>query len=95
MDLYGRLLHDVLFPAWFMGLPVVAHRARKFDPERAFDLMARHGIRNVFLPPTALKLMRHSGVRAPCPGRDSNPQAPYGAAPFKGAAFASFATRAG
>ena len=30
-----------------------------------------------------------------CPGRDSNPQAPNGAAPFKGAAFASFATRAG
>src|SRR5690242_2795003 len=29
-----------------------------------------------------------------CPGRDSNPQAPEGAAPFKGAAFASFATRA-
>jgi acetyl-CoA synthetase len=58
-------LYDVLFPAWLMGLPVVAHRARKFDPERAFDLMARHGIRNVFLPPTALKMLRQSGVRAP------------------------------
>ena len=60
-------LYDVLFPAWFFGLPVVAHRARRFDPERAFDLIARHGIRNVFLPPTALKLMRQSGVR---PGPD-------------------------
>jgi acetyl-CoA synthetase len=58
-------LYDVLFPAWYWGLPVVAHRARKFDPERAFDLMARHGIRNAFLPPTALKLLRQSGVRAP------------------------------
>ena len=58
-------LYDVLFPAWFLGLPVVAHRARRFDPGRAFDLMARHGVRNVFLPPTALKLMRQSGVRAP------------------------------
>jgi acetyl-CoA synthetase len=56
-------LYDVLFPAWFMGLPVVAHRARKFDPERAFELMGRHGIRNVFLPPTALKLLRQSGHR--------------------------------
>ena len=37
-------LYDVLFPAWFWGLPVVAHRARKFDPERALDLMARHGV---------------------------------------------------
>ena len=58
-------LYDVLFPAWFWGLPVVAHRARKFDPERALDLMARHGIRNVFLPPTALKLLRQSGAHAP------------------------------
>ncbi len=27
--------------------------------------MARHGVRNVFLPPTALKLLRQSGARAP------------------------------
>jgi acetyl-CoA synthetase len=58
-------LYDVLFPAWYWGLPVVAHRSRKFDPERAFDLMARHGVTNVFLPPTALKLMRQAGGRAP------------------------------
>jgi acetyl-CoA synthetase len=58
-------LYDVLFPAWFLGLPVVAHRARRFDPERAFDLMDRHAVRNVFLPPTALKLMRQSGARPP------------------------------
>src|SRR5206468_5116911 len=32
--------------------------ARKFDPEEAFALMGRHGVRNVFLPPTALKMMR-------------------------------------
>ncbi len=51
-------LIDVLFPSWHHGVPVVAYRARKFDPEFAFDLMARHGIRNAFLPPTALKLMR-------------------------------------
>ena len=51
-------LIDVLLPAWHFGVPVLAHRARKFDPERAFDLMARHGVRNAFLPPTALKLMR-------------------------------------
>src|SRR5206468_3019245 len=32
--------------------------ARKFDPEEAFALMGRHGVRNAFLPPTALKMMR-------------------------------------
>ena len=58
-------LYDVLFPAWHWGVPVVAHRARRFDPERALDLMARHQIRNVFLPPTALKLIRGSGSEIP------------------------------
>ncbi|UCG16228.1 MAG: acyl-CoA synthetase [Phycisphaerales bacterium] len=51
-------LIDVLFPSLHHGIPVVAHRARKFDPEAAFDFIARHGIRNAFMPPTALKLMR-------------------------------------
>jgi acetyl-CoA synthetase len=53
----GGLL-DVLLPAWYHGLPVVACRMRKFDPERAFALIADNNIRNLFLPPTALKLMR-------------------------------------
>jgi acetyl-CoA synthetase len=51
-------LIDVLFPAWHHGLPVVARRFEKFEPEAAFELMARHGVRNAFLPPTALKMMR-------------------------------------
>src|SRR5207237_6908747 len=53
-------LMDVLLPAWHHGVPVLAHRARKFDPAAAFHLMAAHGVRNVFLPPTALKLMRQA-----------------------------------
>jgi acetyl-CoA synthetase len=51
-------LIDALFPSWHHGVPVVAYRARKFDPEEAFHLIAKHGIRNAFMPPTALKLMR-------------------------------------
>lgn len=58
----GGLL-DVLLPSLYFGVPVLAHRARKFDPQEAFALMARHGVRNAFLPPTALKMMRQ--VRAP------------------------------
>ena len=27
-------LFDALFPAWYHGVPVVGHRARKFEPER-------------------------------------------------------------
>ncbi|KRE17015.1 AMP-dependent synthetase [Bosea sp. Root381] len=58
----GGLL-DVLLPSLCCGVPVLASRARKFDPEAAFALMARHKVRNAFLPPTALKLMRQ--VRDP------------------------------
>jgi acetyl-CoA synthetase len=53
----GGLL-DVLLPSLHFGVPVLAHRGRKFDPEEAFALMGRHGVRNLFLPPTALKMMR-------------------------------------
>jgi len=51
-------LYDVLMPAWHHGLPVVSHRFVKFDPEAAFELIADLGVRNAFLPPTALKMMR-------------------------------------
>src|SRR5260221_3866634 len=59
-------LEDVLMPAWHNAVPVLAYRARKFDPEEGIALMAAHDVRNVFLPPTALKLMRQShGGRRP------------------------------
>jgi len=51
-------LIDVLLPALHHGVPVLAHRMTKFDPEFAFRLMAEHGVRNAFLPPTALKMLR-------------------------------------
>jgi acetyl-CoA synthetase len=53
-------LIDVLLPSWHHGVPVLAHRMRKFDPEHAFGLLARHKVKNAFLPPTALKLMRQA-----------------------------------
>ena len=51
-------LYDVLMPAWHHGLTVVSHRFAKFDPEAAFQLIDDCGVRNAFLPPTALKMMR-------------------------------------
>ncbi|MDF3918195.1 acyl-CoA synthetase [Salinicola salarius] len=53
----GGLL-DVLLPALYYAVPIVAHRMLKFSPEKVFELIDRHQIRNLFLPPTALKLMR-------------------------------------
>src|ERR1700712_4985311 len=58
-------LFDALFPAWYHAIPVVGYRARKFEPQMAMQLMADHGVRNVFLPPTALKLMRLANVAHP------------------------------
>lgn len=51
-------LADILLPSLALGIPVVASRMPKFDPEMAYDLMKRQGVRNAFLPPTALKYMR-------------------------------------
>ncbi|MGH6816116.1 MAG: AMP-binding protein [Hyphomicrobiaceae bacterium] len=53
----GGLL-DVLLPSLYHGVPVIGAARAKFDPEWAFAFMARHGVRNVFMPPTALRLMR-------------------------------------
>ncbi len=53
----GGLL-DVLMPALHHGVPVVARRFEKFSGEAAFQLIQDCGIRNAFLPPTALKMMR-------------------------------------
>jgi acetyl-CoA synthetase len=53
----GGLL-DCLLPSLYCGVPVVARRFDKFDPEEAFALMARHGVRNTFIPPTALRMLR-------------------------------------
>ncbi|RBP79526.1 acetyl-CoA synthetase [Rhodobacter sp. 140A] len=53
----GGLL-DVLLPALHHGVPVVACRFRKFSARAAADLIRRFGVRNAFLPPTALKMMK-------------------------------------
>ena len=53
----GGLL-NILLPGLFLGVPVIARRFEKFDPESAFELMARRKIRNSFIPPTALRMMR-------------------------------------
>jgi acetyl-CoA synthetase len=53
----GGLL-NVLLPSLHYGVPVVARRVEKFDPEEAFALMARLEIRNAFIPPTALRMLR-------------------------------------
>lgn len=58
----GGLL-DVLLPALYHGVPVLARRFEKFEPSQVFALLAKHQVRNIFFPPTALKMLR--SVAAP------------------------------
>ena len=37
---------------------MVARKFDKFDPDDAFALMQKAGVRNAFIPPTALRMMR-------------------------------------
>jgi acetyl-CoA synthetase len=53
----GGLL-NVLLPALHYGVPVVAQKLEKFDPEEAYALMVRMNVRNAFVPPTALRMLR-------------------------------------
>jgi acetyl-CoA synthetase len=57
-------LYNALFASWYHGVPVLGHRARKFDALAAMQLMADHKVRNVFLPPTAIKLMRQANAQS-------------------------------
>ena len=53
----GGLL-NVLLPGLHYGVPVIAHKFEKFDPQQAFALMAKMQVRNAFIPPTALRMLR-------------------------------------
>jgi acetyl-CoA synthetase len=56
-------LMDALLPSWHHGVPVLAATRRSFDPDWALDVMTTQRIRNAFLPPTALKLLRQTALR--------------------------------
>ena len=53
----GGLLNGLL-PSLSLGIPVVARKFEKFDPHDAWQLIADLKIRNIFIPPTALRMLR-------------------------------------
>jgi acetyl-CoA synthetase len=63
----GGLL-DVLLPSLHHGIPVLARRFEKFNAAAVFELIARHQVRNMFLPPTALKMLRAASGNTRPPG---------------------------
>lgn len=53
----GGLL-NVLLPGLYLGVPVVAGRFDRFEPELALGLMEKMRVRNAFIPPTALRMLK-------------------------------------
>ncbi len=53
----GGLL-NVLLPGLYLGVPVVAGRFERFEPQMALGLMEKMKVRNAFIPPTALRMLK-------------------------------------
>jgi acetyl-CoA synthetase len=58
-------LFDVLMPGLALGVPVVAARMPRFDVTACAGLIAEAGVRNVFFPPTALRMLKAAGAELP------------------------------
>jgi len=58
-------LFDVLMPGLALGVPVVAARMPKFSVAACVELIASAGIRNIFFPPTALRMLKAEGAAIP------------------------------
>ena len=56
-------LFDVLMPGLALGVPVVAARLEKFSTQGCIDILTKGQVRNVFFPPTALRMLRANGAR--------------------------------
>ncbi len=52
--------YDALFPTLHHGIPVLAFRPPKFDPEKAFYIMGKYAVRNLMVVPTVLRMMMNS-----------------------------------
>ena len=55
---WGGGLFDALFPCLYYGVPILAYREAKFDPERAFYMLDKYKVRSMFVFPSALRMMR-------------------------------------
>ncbi|KUP93821.1 AMP-binding protein [Tritonibacter horizontis] len=54
-------LFDVAMPGLALGVPVVAARLDKFSPDTCAEVIRWGEVRNVFFPPTALRMLKAAG----------------------------------
>src|SRR6056297_1472090 len=55
-------LFDVLMPGLAIGVPVVAARMARFDAEECMKIIREGTVKNIFFPPTALRMLRAEGA---------------------------------
>jgi acetyl-CoA synthetase len=72
-------LFDVLMPGLALGVPVVAARMRKFTPEECARIVRDGAVRNVFFPPTALRMLKAADQRIAGLGSVASGGEPLGA----------------
>lgn len=53
-------LFDVLMPGLAMGVPVVAARMPKFNVDECVRIISQGAVKNIFFPPTALRMLKAS-----------------------------------
>ena len=58
-------LFDVLMPGLALGVPVVAARLPKFSAEACLEIVRAASVRNIFFPPTALRMLKAADARIP------------------------------
>ena len=58
-------LFDVLMPGLALGAPVVAARMAKFSYDRCIDIIREASVKNVFFPPTALRMLKAADAQIP------------------------------
>ncbi|MEL6433869.1 MAG: AMP-binding protein, partial [Pseudomonadota bacterium] len=56
-------LFNVMMPGLALGVPVVAARMAKFTVEGCQRIVAKADVRNVFFPPTVLRMIKAEGAR--------------------------------
>lgn len=56
-------LMNVLMPALYHGAPIVAGKIEKFNSAACHDIIACGDVKNIFFPPTALRLLKAEGFK--------------------------------
>lgn len=56
-------LMNVLMPALHHGVPIVASRVDKFGSQMCREIIEKGSVKNIFFPPTALRLLKAEGFK--------------------------------